>query len=104
MRTDEQWRLPGIVGALPDAENIADPVDGDFQPGLPEPADKEVTALFVCVGGGEPDQPLLTVAADGAEFPDAAKQTLCIDPDHGYASAFSLPASTSAGLCPTSSV
>ncbi|BCG74229.1 hypothetical protein MesoLj113a_53870 [Mesorhizobium sp. 113-1-2] len=73
MRADEQRCLACIVSALPDAENVADAVDGDIEPGLAQPADEEVAALSVGVGGGQPGQPALTVAADSTEFTDAAK-------------------------------
>lgn len=49
VRADEQRRLPGNFRVLPDAENVADPVDGDIEPGLPKPADEEVAALPVGV-------------------------------------------------------
>lgn len=103
MRADEQRCLPGVFRALPDAEYVADQVDGDIEPGLPQPADEEVAALFVGVGGGQPDQPALAITANSTKFSDTAEQALCIDGDHAVASAGILPASTSAGLMPTSS-
>ena len=74
MRAEHDRRLAFVGAILPDAEDVADAVDGDLKPSLFQPADEAVAAEPVHVGGGDTDQPALRVAADSAEFLDAAQK------------------------------
>lgn len=101
MRAEHDGRLAGIGAAFPDAEDVADAVDGDLEPRLLQPTDEAVAAEFVHVGGGNADEPTLRVAAEAAELLDAPDEAAGIDRQIAHANC--LARATSCGAIPTSS-
>ncbi|WOS61308.1 hypothetical protein [Sinorhizobium fredii] len=77
----------GIAAVAPDSENVADPIDGDFQPRILKPGNKLVTSKLFRIRGSEADKPAFFIAADRTERVDASKEPRCIDEKIAHPSA-----------------
>ena len=101
VRAEHEWVAPRVVVIAPDAEDVADAVDGDLEPRFPQPTEQAIAAKPVHVGGGDADKPPLRIAAEAAEFLDAAEKAVGVDRQVAHAGC--LARTTSSGAILTSS-